>query len=411
MSLFSFTQLGISYLIPNTAEHILLILAAGLLLFERLIYKVRFPADRLVVLSVMMLSVTLFWNNHDILHHGFFPQFYNIMIYVFLWLAHDMNEWHETFMKMMMICGIFYTVWTYICVLVPDIYNDLVYPLMAPMGYIRDPKAGFTAFYSANGLYLCFGIMAFCARFFFDPEKEKKLIHKFLFLFLLVGMLLCGKRGQFLAVIFAVAVCYYIYNSGRKNNRLLKLVIIFSSVTAALYIISLYIPDVTTIIDRFREQSLTGDVSSGRFLLWDHAWQLFLQKPLFGHGWRFFRYSAFTLMDYDVHNVFLQLLTEVGIIGSLPFYAFITGNLISAVKLLAKMRKSGKQEEGTALTALSVMYEVFFAGICMTGTALYQVECMFVYFACCGIVYFYKRKYTRQIQRRYPEVTYDSQLG
>ncbi len=411
LSFFAYTQLGISNLIPNMYIYVMLAASVGLMVLERLIYRMSFSFDRLVLLSAVMLAITILWNNYDILHHGFLPQFYNILIYMFLWLAHDMDEWHETFVRMMMLCGVFYTVWTYICVLDPDIYYSFVYPLMAPMGYLSDPKAGFTAFYSSNGLYISYGIIAFSARLFFDPRREKRLSDKLLFLFLITGMLLSGKRGQFIAVVFAVIVCYYLYNSNRKRSRFIKLIWITAIVVAALYIVFLFIPDVATIFIRFREQSQKGDVSSGRFLMWDHAWKLFLQKPVFGHGWRFFRYSSFTLVDYDVHNVFLQLLTEAGIVGALPFFLFIGGNLISAIKLMIKIRNTDEKDAGTSFIALAVTCEVFFVGICLTGTALYQVECMFPYFACCGIVYVHKRKYSVKKSKRYPEGIYDRQLG
>lgn len=392
LATYSFTQLGIANLTPDLLWQSLLILSITGLLVFRFLYKPKFINDPYIYISMIMLAITLFWNNQDIIHNGILPQAYNIILYLFFWLSRDTDRWHDSFIKMMMICGLFYTAWTFICILIPGIYNSLIYPMMAPLGYLSDPKAGFTAFYGTNGLYMCIGIVSFVSYLYFNPPRKHKTIDKYIVLILIVGMLLSGKRGQFIAVVFAVLVGYYFYNSNKKHGRILKIVGILIIAVISLYIISIFIPEVTTIIERFQEQSQKGDVSSGRFIMWGRAWLLFLQKPFFGHGWRYFRYSSFTLVDYDVHNVFLQLLVEVGIVGAIPYFAFIFGNFASSLKLLIYLRKHNENNYENLYVSLSVIYEVFFIALCATGTALYQVEYMFPYFACCGIIAFYKKK-------------------
>ncbi len=83
------------------------------------------------------------------------------------------------------------------------------------------------------------------------------------------------------------------------------------------------------------EQTLEGGTMSGRETIFPAAWKLFLEKPLAGWGpatnvyvlgARFFRESL------DTHNLYLYLLTEVGLLGSIPYFAGLFLCLRSAWK-------------------------------------------------------------------------------
>jgi O-antigen ligase len=73
-----------------------------------------------------------------------------------------------------------------------------------------------------------------------------------------------------------------------------------------------------------------SDLSSGasRIFLWGVAWQLFAGSPIHGVGWGNFQVLYGTYIDpslvaanqYGVHNTYLALLAETGVLG---FFAFI----------------------------------------------------------------------------------------
>jgi len=76
-----------------------------------------------------------------------------------------------------------------------------------------------------------------------------------------------------------------------------------------------------------------GSIAS-RFLLWGSAWQIFLDYPIMGIGYdNFVELSATTHFfpilqalgegSHQVHNIYLQLLAETGIIGFLVFVALV----------------------------------------------------------------------------------------
>ena len=396
-SAYAFSQLGWGNLVPNIIWLFLLGLSMGLLLINNFVTHYSIKKDLYFPLSLLMLGICLFWNNQDTVRYGWSVQIYNIILSVFYWFTRESDRWHKIFIKIMMICGIFYTTWTYICTLFQPVYENVVYPLMAPLGYIKDYKSGFTASYGTNGLYMCIGLVSILSYLFINNRRRANKKDYLLSLFLIVGMLLCGKRGQSIAVMFSLFVGYYFFNSNRKQGRMLKIIGLLILAIIALYFVSFIIPEVWTIIERFQEQINIGDVSTGRFTMWGTAWHLFLQKPFIGYGWRWFRYSPYTLVDYDVHNVFLQLLLEVGVIAAIPFYIFIFGNLIKAIRFLIKIRKNDPDYANTIYITIALVYETFFIVLCATGTALYQFEYMLPYLACCSMVHYYSSNYGKKV--------------
>ena len=68
------------------------------------------------------------------------------------------------------------------------------------------------------------------------------------------------------------------------------------------------------------EAMLSGeDVSNNRSRLYAFAWQLARENPIFGIGWNQYRKATVgtvtVLNELDVHNIYLQMLCETGIVG------------------------------------------------------------------------------------------------
>jgi putative inorganic carbon (HCO3(-)) transporter len=79
-------------------------------------------------------------------------------------------------------------------------------------------------------------------------------------------------------------------------------------------------------------QSVVGHDAAIRVLLWGVAWDLFVHSPIFGVGWGNFvelygpYLSSFSFIPpgvFAVHNLYLQFLTETGLIGFLTFSSLI----------------------------------------------------------------------------------------
>mgnify|MGYP000107977040 CR=1 FL=1 len=108
-----------------------------------------------------------------------------------------------------------------------------------------------------------------------------------------LGLLLTGKRGPLLAVVLALLIVYLTTNKLLNRKKLFRvftgLIFIFALIMVAYY----KIPQVQSTINRFIvESSDINSFSSGRVdYFYVNAISMFLEKPLFGNGWRFFRHN------------------------------------------------------------------------------------------------------------------------
>jgi O-antigen ligase len=71
---------------------------------------------------------------------------------------------------------------------------------------------------------------------------------------------------------------------------------------------------------------------SGRDVLWQYAWQLFVENPFFGVGFRlhdlyFAMSNPDIAMPGSAHNGFLAALAELGLVGSIPLFVWILSRL------------------------------------------------------------------------------------
>ena len=74
------------------------------------------------------------------------------------------------------------------------------------------------------------------------------------------------------------------------------------------------------------------DISTGRFDLYEIAYKAFSQSPIFGIGAGLFK--EVTHAYTDVHNAYLQVLCEQGIIGLILFIFPLLNILIDSIQQL-----------------------------------------------------------------------------
>ena len=60
-------------------------------------------------------------------------------------------------------------------------------------------------------------------------------------------------------------------------------------------------------------EQTANQLTSGRTELWEKAWELFKEKPIFGIGWEQFMNN--NTFNHEVHNTYLQWLCESGVVG------------------------------------------------------------------------------------------------
>jgi O-antigen ligase len=167
---------------------------------------------------------------------------------------------------------------------------------------------------SELGLALCVAY-PLCYYFFRGLNRRPaKVIFGILTIVLMMSIFVSGSRGAFLGF---VATLIYLLRKERK--LILGLVILAIISLPALYIIGeRYIERVESIADYETDESVNV-----RFRLWSAAVDMVADHPLFGVGTGNFanaygstyRAEGSRSLYWSPHNVFIQIITELGILG------------------------------------------------------------------------------------------------
>jgi O-antigen ligase len=157
------------------------------------------------------------------------------------------------------------------------------------------------------------------------------------FVICVIGVVASFARGAFLSLCSGIVYIWYLYH--RKIAAFFSVVIIFMVILASSSIIfkeSSYWDEMSTIIDAHKAD--VGDL--GRQYLWTSAVKMFLAHPIEGVGPRNYgivlprfttpeqieprgiRYSE--IYGRVPHNIYMQILAEMGIIGSVAFLLLVT---------------------------------------------------------------------------------------
>ena len=259
----------------------------------------------------------------------------------------------------------------------PELFLHLVYPLLsitaqryydffAPLGY--GVSLG-TYSYTDYVLYL--GMAVCCADLAVKPRTNRRIVRNSLSLaFLLLAMVILGRRGELLAALVATGLLVLALCSRRKRRIILLAGALCAIGGIALVLILLPYLSKIPVLARYVEtveQILSGtDFTSGRGPLLALAVTGFLSKPIFGLGWgQYIQLSAqLGMCDTDgnliedCHNIYLQFLCETGIVGTVLLLIPIFYLLYTTCRML-KVAKDTEDFTALRLASISFLLQVF----------------------------------------------------
>ena len=134
--------------------------------------------------------------------------------------------------------------------------------------------------------------------------------------FLSFGILLTGTRGSIISIV-ALLLTYLLFQVGRRPFYYLS--IFAATVVVSIILFNIIPEEVSSRI--LMNSTSTDDVSSGRYDLWSLAYSFFLEAPLIGNGIGYF--ESYGSQHIKVHNVFLSILVEFGIVGFILYTSVI----------------------------------------------------------------------------------------
>ena len=355
-----------------------------------------------VIMAVIGFYITV--NNYDIKHGSYYYIISFWSIWLMMIMGKRLNSWQNELYILVQVFTMFYAVMTILTFVSPVLYFKFVLPLFdiesqkqLIKAYQNGFMAGFTDHYSTNGMYLSIGLGAFAAKLLNNLKSLKNITCTVI---MLSALLLTGKRGPLLFSIIAIVFIYYFFKANKPKGRILKIISLILLGVIALLIASIWIPQLLNVVNRFFSESDSGDVTAGRGPLYALAYRLFKEKPIFGHGWGSYPSYYYenlgkymTVYKYrHAHNIYLQLLCEVGIVGFTLYVAFFLYNLFNAITLFKAYRKNEKvfPQSAKNIMPFCLFVQVFFILYGMTGNPLYDVATLFPYYFSIMYIDYYK---------------------
>lgn len=372
---------------------------------------------------VLVLFLVLF-RNHDFTNGSVMNTVRWLYSYAFIFLAYDRIRVYERGMKYLVAIGYVHVAATYLFWLVPSLYT--VMPHI--WGYIPSGtgngkfgyRAGICNHYSANGIMLAIvllGCFALIMQMNDCKDKGKKyrrerLVYIILAAFTLFAIVLTTKRAHLLFSVAAMICVYYFCRPNVMNKKTFRLITAGLVGAVGLFAAYLYVPAVSDMMSRFTTVEEDSTMQS-RFVLWELAIEMFAEKPIFGWGWRAYPYRYRDVLfaasgradRYSVmpaHNVYIQLLSEVGVIGLAVYLAICVWLLRITFTMLRRKSEMLQRSGLVAPIYFSAAMQVFILMYNMTGNCLYDLTFYFyalsILFAAGGHYYCKKAECTEAVR-------------
>lgn len=179
-----------------------------------------------------------------------------------------------------------------------------------------------------------------CAYFLFgiaealDTALDSKILKKRLiaavelivYVYIVIGS---GSRGGLLAVLMCASIVFFLYGNGKQQVKTIaKKIAVIIAVCGVVLVASAFISG--DILQRFSLETLRESNGTGRFDLWQDALSAFsnsgLLRQLFGYGTASARTITwlFPFRRHNVfHNIFVEVLLELGVIGLIAYVLHI----------------------------------------------------------------------------------------
>ncbi len=379
----------INGVIVNVIVLLLLVFVAGLLFLKNFLGESAINARGLFWVPFIMV---LFY---QIMNYACAKSYF--MLYVLfallIFFPIDKEELWNLTLNTMKTMAVICAIGVFVHLFLPAIHEFIVsiYLNQEALKYIDSyvEKGYYSGFLHQVGdaaFYITIGIIV---TIFSDGKKLSKIA---LIVFLTLALLLLGKRSVFVFLLIALLVTFVLLGKkGAKVIRLLSALVIGFIVLVIIRQLSMSLSDVklfAKLADTFKFIE-AGDISgllesSGRESLYDLAMKLYQENSWFGIGWNEFvrivsdRQGVIT----SVHNIYLQLLCETGIVG---LTAFLIGAITSLIMSLTNQGliykyKGNDKEKYSRMYAITVTGQIFFILFCFVENPIYNENCLIFYF-------------------------------
>lgn len=271
--------------------------------------------------------------------------FYIITLFFMSILTKD-TKWFTLLCSIQLATSIVHALITLLSYFNTDLYIRFFYPFLSEASkrftyayiYRFNFHAGIAGQTGTNGFFMSIGLSIVFVNLLVG-KRRFKVSNIILFIMFSLSLFVTGKRGFILANFIAMIITYYYSQDTLKNKtkKYLKYIIGLITMIIIIYLSYMFIPAVGSALDRFFiSNSTSGDISSGRFGLYNLAWETFVDNPIIGVGIDTFTYIPYSGVQQNVgaHNDWLQFLAEIGAVGSMFLMYFVLMTLRKTINLI-----------------------------------------------------------------------------
>lgn len=362
----------------------------------------RFSLDNARPQNVLMLLILMivFFNNNYNLKNGSLEQL--VFIYTFFIVSvfgAYSNIWHKYLLRIYIFFSSIFLIMTYVEILNPVFFISTIMPKFydaySIQEHLRLLQSGYVSGISIssaiNITVMMYGLAAFFALWLNSSNHKKKLFF-FIIIFLLT-MFITGKRGPALFAVCSLVYTFFYSKAENGIKKTIQFILIVFLIVLTISIVGEFVPEVNNTVNRFINKSSGEDVSSGRDVIWEQALNLFYSSPIVGVGWDSLKY----IIKINAHNVYLQLLCEVGIFCATVFYAFFAISFYHVNAAIKRIRFEKKSIP--PILNFSLIFQIYFLLYCLTGNPLYDAFALLGYLMSCsaGEYYYYQNQMIKVI--------------
>ena len=280
--------------------------------------------------------------------------------------------------------------------LFPNIYYSFI-SIVLPSNVVSSIKnrlvegyyTGFTREVSFTMFFIVIGL----GIYLFDilkKDKENidsnyKIKKYFKILFLFAALVVSGKRATLIFFLLTIFIIQFIRSKDSlKSMKYLGIgcgLILFLYISFPLWSKIESLSRIVELLTFIKEKNIIG-ITNGRNLIYQNAIDLWNTNRIFGIGWGNFKYmvnGSLWYAGFDVHNCYLQILCENGLIGAAIFYALTIISIFRFVKCLKKARECG-DDYIYKLSLITAYIQIFFITYSFTEPILYEYTDYIIYF-------------------------------
>ena len=373
----SFTR-GFSSSVFGSAKNLMFAMTAISLLSMYYVIRKHIALIRIDLCWIVILLLNIFW-----VHETYPIQYCFVFLGTFC-LSYALRKNIDLFgliLDCILLFSFLSVFATWMELLAPATYKALVLPLFPLetqesilIQYNQGRMCGLAYHYSPNAFYVLDGSFVLICKIFIN--NKRKTINFILLGIELATLFAIGKRGHLLFFAISVFIVYLFIQENflEKIKKSIKFTAL--AIVAVVFILK-FVPQASYLLERMAEQSESGDITTGRTVLYALAIRIFFESPFFGNKIGGFRFAT-GMKNSGVHNDYLQMLCETGLLG---FIMYVFANIWLLVATLDIRRKYWTKlpEETKKVLVFSMMFQIFVLTYSFTGLPHFDYEINTIY--------------------------------